>query len=295
MKRMNGLRPALALDRSRKMAWSAATAIVLFCCLAGWIYFPGGPRRALRSSPLVQTRIARSNHARAGSLCRVLGRMGGGGAPDATTSTTASEPSSDSKSPQLLVLCGPSAVGKGTLLQMLRERHKSLLDVAVSHTTRPPRDGEADGIHYHFVSEAKFEAMLQDKAFVEHANIHGCLYGTSRTSIENASSNGRICVLEIDVKGAKAIKASGAHAKYMFITTSGGLRSLEERLRGRKSETEEKILRRLKTAETELEFLSSNLDFFDKVLVNDNLGSALEELDSTLRGWFPCVTAFMRR
>jgi len=187
----------------------------------------------------------------------------------------------------LVVICGPSAVGKGTILGILRERYPGMFGVAVSHTTRGPREGEIDGKHYHFVDRESFLAMKANGEFLEFADVHGKFYGTSKAAVNKVCERGGICILEIDVQGAKTIKGTGVEAKFLFITTSGGIEELERRLRGRGTEKEDKIQKRLKTSRKELGFLKKNPEFFDKVLSNDILEKATEELRLTFTKWYP--------
>ncbi|GAB5359388.1 hypothetical protein AAMO2058_000539600 [Amorphochlora amoebiformis] len=142
---------------------------------------------------------------------------------------------------RLLVVCGPSGVGKGTLMERLRGRFGDKVAVAVSHTTREPRQGECNGVEYHFVSVKAFNKKIQENGFVEFENIHNHLYGTSKDAINQASEGERVCVLEVDVKGAQSIKNNKFNAKYVYITLTGGLETLEKRLRARASESQEKI------------------------------------------------------
>ena len=122
--------------------------------------------------------------------------------------------------------------------------------------------------------------------FLEASKVHGELYGTSIHEVNRICEKGQICLLEIDVTGAKSIQKTGLGAKFVFITTSGGMSEIESRLRGRGTETEEKIQHRLKTAENEFTFLKENPKLFHKVLVNDNLLEATEELGKLLETWF---------
>ncbi|GAB5369151.1 hypothetical protein AAMO2058_001381100 [Amorphochlora amoebiformis] len=202
---------------------------------------------------------------------------------------------------KVVVICGPSAVGKGTLLGMLRKKYPDLFGVAVSHTTRAPRPGEVDGKHYHFPTKEEFTNMKEKGMFLEYANVHGKYYGTSKAAVAKVCEKGGICILEIDVQGAntikksmgvtcsekKAEKKSSLNAKFLFITTSGGIKELERRLRGRGTESEDKIQKRLKTSKKELAFLEANPKFFDKVLKNDDLDTAADELSKTFASWFP--------
>lgn len=128
----------------------------------------------------------------------------------------------DKKHPILFcptVLCGPSGVGKGTLLKRVKELLPNTIGVAVSHTTRKPRKGEVDGVHYHYTTREDFEANLDD--FVEHADVNGNYYGTSKSAISDVAP--LICVLEIDVQGAAQIKKGSPLANFLFVTTDGGL------------------------------------------------------------------------
>eukprot|EP00466_Bigelowiella_natans_P003229 jgi/Bigna1/52947/estExt_Genewise1Plus.C_130165 len=187
----------------------------------------------------------------------------------------------------LVVICGPSAVGKGTILGILKKQYPGMFGVAISHTTRGPRSGEKDGTHYHFVDKQTFEAMRDNKEFLELADVHGKYYGTSKAAVNKVCEKGGVCILEIDVQGAQTIKESGVEAKFLFITTSGGIIELEKRLRGRGTESEDKILKRLKTSQRELQFLKEKPEFFDKVLLNDEINSATKELRSSFVLWFP--------
>eukprot|EP00466_Bigelowiella_natans_P019110 jgi/Bigna1/68034/fgenesh1_pg.5_\ len=200
---------------------------------------------------------------------------------------------------KLLVVCGPSAVGKGTLMSRIRQRYSenNRLTVAVSHTTRAPRSGEVDGEDYYFVNPEEFSLLVKDGAFIEHAGIHGNQYGTTKRAIEEAlgSDGQNICVLEIDVEGAQSVARTccAEDVRYVFITSSGGFQTLQERLRGRGTESESKIQRRLATAEQELSFVEQNPTFFDMVsmcthivVVNDVLEDAVEQIDRAIQDWF---------
>merc|ERR550519_3010365 len=102
-----------------------------------------------------------------------------------------------------VIVIGPSGVGKGTLLKKVREKYPGSFQVAVSHTSRKPRVGEQNGVHYNFVDRTNFEKMIKNNAFVEYADVHGNWYGTSIESIEKVTDSGAICLLEIDIQGAE--------------------------------------------------------------------------------------------
>mmetsp|Transcript_20049 Transcript_20049/g.40476 ORF Transcript_20049/g.40476 Transcript_20049/m.40476 type:complete len:296 (-) Transcript_20049:419-1306(-) len=194
----------------------------------------------------------------------------------------------------LVVICGPSAVGKGTILGILKKKYPGMFGVAVSHTTRAPREGEVNGTHYHFVDKKTFASMRDNGEFLEYADVHGKFYGTSKAAVNKVSESVGFCILEIDVQGAQNIKKRGNKARYLFITTSGGLEELEKRLRGRGTESEDKIQKRLKTSKRELEFLKAEPGFFDHVLVNDNLEKAEVELRDTFTKWFQNVEKYVK-
>lgn len=173
-------------------------------------------------------------------------------------------------------MCGPSGVGKGTLIEGLRKMHPSSFGFGVSHTTRGPRPGEEDGVHYHFVDGDTISGMIKQGRMIEHASVHGNTYGTSRDAVEKVRSEGRICILDIDVQGCRQCRAAGLDGVYIFIRPPT-LEALEARLRGRGSETEDKILRRLGNARAEIE-ASGEAGLFDHVVVNDGVEGAVAEL-----------------
>lgn len=152
-----------------------------------------------------------------------------------------------------LVISGPSGVGKGTLFALLRERHPDTFTLSVSHTTRAPRDGEAHGEHYYFVTHGDFEDLIAKDGFVEHAQFSGNRYGTSKQTIKDQTEKGKVVVLDIEMEGVKQIKQSGMDARYVFVAPPSE-EELEKRLRGRGTEKEESVQKRLKQAKLELEY-----------------------------------------
>jgi guanylate kinase len=167
------------------------------------------------------------------------------------------------------VITGPSGVGKGTLIRALLERMPDLR-VSVSATTRPPRPGERDGVDYHFMSPEQFEERVARGEFVEHATYAGNRYGTLHSEIERAGS---ALVLEIEIQGARQVRAAVPDAIQVFIAPPS-FEALRERLVGRASDTEEQIESRLQVARDELAARSE----FAHVVVNDDLERAVEEL-----------------
>ncbi|KAG9257727.1 P-loop containing nucleoside triphosphate hydrolase protein [Emericellopsis atlantica] len=178
-----------------------------------------------------------------------------------------------------IVLSGPSGVGKGTLYELLFRRHPDCFTLSVSHTTRAPRNGEQDGVNYHFVTMQDFEDLIAKDGFVEHAKFGGNRYGTSKQTIEEQERKGKVVLLDIEMEGVKQIKQSGIDARYIFISPpEPALETLEQRLRGRQTETEESLQKRLNQAKKELEF-SKVSGVHDTIIVNDDLEAAYKKLE----------------
>jgi guanylate kinase len=179
---------------------------------------------------------------------------------------------------RVVVLSGPSAVGKSTLVRCLRERIPEL-HFSVSATTRAPRPGEVDGVDYHFVTPARFQQLIDEGALLEWAEIHSGLHrsGTPARPIRDAAAAGHPVLIEVDLAGARAIKQAMPEAISVFLAPPNW-EALEARLVGRGTETAEVIARRLATARKEL----AAQDDFDEVVVNSQLESACAELVSLL-------------
>ncbi|HEY3237197.1 MAG TPA: guanylate kinase [Polyangiaceae bacterium] len=177
--------------------------------------------------------------------------------------------------PLLLVVSSPSGAGKTTLTTRLLNRIADLR-FSVSHTTRKPRDGEQDGREYHFVSRETFESLILAGQFVEWAEVHDNLYGTSRGELE-AARNHRAILFDIDHQGARQIKAAQPQAVLVFILPPS-MQALLERLQGRASEDEGTVMKRFQAARQEI----AHYGLFDYVLVNDDLEQATERLTSIL-------------
>ena len=178
----------------------------------------------------------------------------------------------------ILVVTGPSGVGKGTLIRGMLERIPGL-ELAVSATTRPPRPGEVNGVDYHFLSEADFDRRVANGEFVEHAEYAGHRYGTLRTELERPA---RGIVLEIDVQGARQVRDALPDAKRIFIEPPS-LDALAERLAGRGSDSPEQIERRLRAAREELRAR----DEFHHRIVNDDADRAVRELSGLVATMVP--------
>lgn len=179
-----------------------------------------------------------------------------------------------------VVVCGPSGVGKGTLLTRLMGEYPQQFGFSVSHTTRAPRAGEVDGVHYHFTDKAKMEAMIARGEFIEHARVHANLYGTSVSAVKAVREAGKTCLLDIDVQGADSVKKTDLGARFVFISPPA-LADLESRLRGRGTETAESLGLRLKNARTEMAYLEKP-GYWEEVIVNDDLELAYVKLKACL-------------
>lgn len=188
--------------------------------------------------------------------------------------------------PRPVVICGPSGVGKGTLIELLQKYFPAdKFGFSVSHTTRKPREGEEDGTHYHFSTVDEIKKEIDAGKFVEYAEVHGNYYGTSVESVESVQKQNLICLLDIDIQGAQLVKKSTLDARYLFIAPPS-MEQLEKRLRGRKTDSEEAMQRRLANAKGELEYGLEEGNF-DAVLVNEELDAALQEMVGKFEGWFP--------
>jgi len=179
-----------------------------------------------------------------------------------------------------IVISGPSGVGKGTLISMLMKEFPSMFGFSVSHTTRAPRNMEKDGVHYHFTDKSVMEKEIKNGKFLEFASVHGNLYGTSVEAVEVVADAGKRCILDIDVQGAKSVRASSLEAIFIFVCPPS-MEELEKRLRDRGTETEEQILKRLRNAKAEIEQGTSS-NIFDFMLYNDKLEESYEKLKKLL-------------
>ena len=176
-----------------------------------------------------------------------------------------------------VVICGPSGVGKSTIIKKLMSEVPSVFGFSVSHTTRKPRDGEVDGISYHFITKDEFMLGKQRGEFIETAEFSGNMYATSKMAIKDIQDKGQICILDLEMKGVKQIKETkGIDPRYVYIQPPS-IEDLELRLKGRKTETEESLQKRLRIAKSDLEYVSSS-SVFDIVIVNDDVDIATHKL-----------------
>jgi guanylate kinase len=176
-------------------------------------------------------------------------------------------------SARLTVVSGPTAVGKGTVVTRLSQEHPKIF-VSVSVTTRPPRPGEIDGVHYHFVSADQFDALIAKGELLEWATVHGVhRYGTPRAPVLRAIAQGRPALLEIDLQGARQVRDTWPDAQFVFLAPPSW-EELVRRLVGRGTESAAQQERRLETARAEMAAQAE----FDRVVVNGEIGQAVQDL-----------------
>lgn len=189
-----------------------------------------------------------------------------------------SGPDSDPPDPRTfpLVLAGPSGSGKTTIARALVER-RSDVRFSVSATTRSRRPGERDGVDYHFLSREEFRELEEGDGLLEWAEVHGELYGTPRSNLEDSRSEGRHLLLDIDVQGARSVRERVSDAVTVFVLPPGGS-EMVRRLRGRGTEDRAALLRRVRSAEEELGAVTE----FDYLVVNDDLGEAVSAAEAVL-------------
>ena len=174
----------------------------------------------------------------------------------------------------LFIISGPSGVGKGTIRKAVMELGN--ICFSVSCTTRPPREGEIDGVDYKFISLDEFNKKLDESLFLEHALVHDNMYGTLRKDVERVLESGNDMILEIDVQGAFQVKSKMDCVSVFILPPS--IKTLEDRLRGRCSDDDEKIKLRIRNAEYEM----SHAREFDYRIVNDSLNKAISEFKNII-------------
>lgn len=177
----------------------------------------------------------------------------------------------------LIVVSAPSGGGKSTLIRLLRER-RSDVDLSVSHTTRPPRGTERDGVEYHFVDDAAFDRLVAQDDMAEWAQVYGHRYGTSRAEIARIRSAARHVLLDIDVQGGVSIMGRYPEAVGVFVLPPS-LQVLEQRLRGRATDSEESVRRRLSVARDEVTWARR----YRHIIINEVLEDALQDLLAVIR------------
>lgn len=177
----------------------------------------------------------------------------------------------------LYIVAAPSGAGKSSLVNALLEREPDI-ELSVSHTTRPPRPGDRQGRHYHFVNRGVFERLVADNAFIEHAEVFGNLYGTSRAAVEPLLAQGRDVLLEIDWQGARQVQVQVPDAVSVFILPPSR-EALEQRMRARGQDSEAVIAQRLAAAREEM----SHYGEFDYLIVNEVFDTAVVEMCAILQ------------
>ena len=176
----------------------------------------------------------------------------------------------------LLVISGPSGVGKGTVLHDLMNTQKNLV-YSVSATTRCKRDGEIEGVSYFYKTHEEFKQMIDDGKFLEYAHVHNNYYGTPKDFIDKKINQGKIVVLEIDVQGAVNVKQNTDNAVFIFLAPPS-LSELKNRIVGRGTETENDINLRMKNARKELEYIR----YYDYLVINDHINSAINSVNEII-------------
>lgn len=175
------------------------------------------------------------------------------------------------------IISAPSGTGKSTLIELLLAQIPNIF-FSISHTTRPPRVGEKNGVEYYFVENSKFEEMIRRDEFLEWAQVHGYYYGTSREMVRRAQEEGKDLLLDVDFQGAQAIRKQVPEAVSIFIMPPS-LDILKERLLRRQKDTLTQIQNRTINARTELQHYKE----YEFVIINEDLGSAFENLASIVR------------
>ena len=176
----------------------------------------------------------------------------------------------------LLVISGPSGVGKGTVLHDLMNTQTNLV-YSVSATTRKKRDGEIEGVSYFYLNHDEFEKMIEEDKFLEYAHVHNNYYGTPKEFVEKKINEGKIVILEIDVQGALNIKKNTDNGVFIFLAPPS-LKELKKRIVGRGTETDEDIKIRMNNAKKELQHIQD----YDYIVINDHLNSAITSVNEII-------------
>ena len=176
----------------------------------------------------------------------------------------------------LIVVSGPSGAGKGTICKALLEKHDDLF-ISVSATTRQPRVGEVDGINYHFITKEEFIKRVEQKDFLEYAEVYGNYYGTPKSRVEEMLDSGKNVILEIDIQGALKVKENFKEGVFIFILPPS-MEELKQRIIKRGSETPESLMRRFKSAYQEINYISK----YNYAVVNDVVDVAVSKIEGII-------------
>ena len=176
----------------------------------------------------------------------------------------------------LIVISGPSGAGKGTICKALLEKRQDI-EVSVSATTRNPRDGEIDGVNYHFLKKEDFLKKLEQGDFLEYAQVYGNFYGTPKSNVEEVLESGKNVILEIDIQGALKVKEKATEGVFIFILPPS-MEELKQRIIKRGSETPESLMTRFKSAYQEINYVSK----YNYAVVNDNVEDAVHKIECIL-------------
>jgi len=177
----------------------------------------------------------------------------------------------------VFILSAPSGAGKSTLIQLLFQEISGLY-FSISHTTRPPREGETNRVEYFFVSEQRFRDMIESNQFLEWAHVHGYYYGTSHQMVKEAAEQGKDLLLDIDIQGAAKVRAKLPEAASIFIFPPS-YEALRRRLIERRTDSPEQILQRIENARQEIEHYAE----YDYIILNEDLAEACKNLASIIR------------
>ena len=176
----------------------------------------------------------------------------------------------------LIVVSGPSGAGKGTICKALLEKHDDLF-ISVSATTRQPRVGEVDGVNYHFITKEDFLKRVEQKDFLEYAEVYGNYYGTPKSKVEEMLESGKNVILEIDIQGALKVKENFKEGVFIFILPPS-MEELKQRIIKRGSETPESLMRRFKSAYQEINYISK----YNYAVVNDIVDVAVSKIEGII-------------